>query len=84
MARSDLKAHLKMLTSILQGRGFGETDVLPCWKLEEVSFLQAGIFHPTSAVVLMKVTQLCARLSYCQDQGGLFGPFGVNKLGLIL
>lgn len=56
MVRSDLKVHPKMLTSILQRKGLGEADVLPYWKLEEVSFLQAGIFHPTAVVVLVKVT----------------------------
>ena len=56
MVRSDLKVHPKMLTSILQGKGSGEAGGHPYWKLEEVSFLQAGIFHPTAVVVLEKGT----------------------------
>lgn len=43
-------------SSSLQEKGFGEASVLPQWKLAEVSFLQAGRFHPTAGVVLMKVT----------------------------
>lgn len=42
--------------SFSQEKGFGEASVLPHWKLEEVSFLQAGRFHPTAVPVLMKVT----------------------------
>jgi len=84
VVRLDFKVHPKMLTSILQGRALGEADVRSYWKPEEVSFLLAGVFHPEAVVVPMKVTQLCAGLSYFQDQGGLFGPSAANKFGLIL
>lgn len=56
MVRSDLKAHPKVLTCILEGKGLGEAAVLPYWKLEEVPFLQGGIFHPSAVAVLMEVT----------------------------
>lgn len=42
--------------SFLQEKGFGEANVLPHCKLEEVSLLQAGRFYPTAVAVLMKVT----------------------------
>lgn len=48
---TDLKVHPKT-----QGRGLEEADALLYWKLEEVFFFQAGILHPTAAVILMKVT----------------------------
>lgn len=38
--------------SFLQEKGFGEASVHPYWKLEEVSLLQAGRFHPTAVVKL--------------------------------
>lgn len=34
----------------------GKGAVLPYWKLEEVSFLQAVVVQPTAVVVLIKVT----------------------------
>lgn len=48
---TDLKVHPKT-----QGRRLEEADALLYWKLEEVFFFQAGILHPTAAVILMKVT----------------------------
>lgn len=47
---TDLKVHPKT-----QGKGLEEADVLLYWKVEEVSFFQAGILHPTAAVMLRKV-----------------------------
>lgn len=57
--------------SFLQEKGFGEASVLPHWKLEEVSFFQAGRFHPTQIM----------KLNYFQNQSVLHGPSGVNKFG---
>lgn len=54
--------------SFLQGKGFGKAGVLPHWKLEEVSFLQAGRFHPTAVVVLVKVTTKLFSGSKCVTQ----------------
>lgn len=51
--------------SSLQEKGFGEASVLPHWKPAEVSFLQAGSFHPTAVVVLMKVTTTLFSGSKC-------------------
>lgn len=62
--RPNLKVHPKMHSS-LQEKGFGEASVLPHWKPAEVSFLQAGSFHPTAVAVLMKVTTTLFSGSKC-------------------
>lgn len=49
MVRLDFKVNSKMLISVLQGKGLGEVDVLPYWKLEEVAFLQARHISPCSS-----------------------------------
>lgn len=46
---------LSQNASSLQKKGFGEANVLPHWKLEEVSLLKAGRFHPTVVALLMNV-----------------------------